>query len=206
MSSSSGKTGFTLTEVLVAVGVIFILAAIVVAATGPMREVARQGACASNLMQLHQAVLLYTHDYDDVEEFPSLGPMSGAVARSGAGVLERYVKDKEVYYCPDLPAAVRPMLATSYRWYPVPKDANPNPSPGESGMIAGQQREMERQGSSFPMWICDIHDEVYYQPRDGYVDDLFRQEYVIEISVAGKIYRGRRPYSRGTIIREFEHQ
>ena len=199
------RSGLTLVEVLVAVGIVVVLAGITVAVTGPVRENARQAECAQNLWQLHQAVLLYTEAYDSAAEIPGLDQLSGAVARSGAGVLKPYIKDENVLYCPDLPAAIKPKLATSYSWALMPSDAFPHPSPGERGILSKQMKQIEKLGTSIPMWVCEIHDEVYYQGQDSYVDDIFTQEYVVEISVAGKIFRGRQPSPRGTIIKAFEN-
>ncbi|MCS7225123.1 MAG: DUF1559 domain-containing protein [Armatimonadetes bacterium] len=62
------RSGFTLVEVLVVVGVIAALAAILFPVFSSARESARKAQCLSHLRQVSQAFLLYAQDAD--ESFP----------------------------------------------------------------------------------------------------------------------------------------
>lgn len=55
---------FTLTELLVAIGILALLAALLFPAFSRAREKARQAACTGNLRQLGLAVTQYMQDYD----------------------------------------------------------------------------------------------------------------------------------------------
>ncbi|HVL40211.1 MAG TPA: prepilin-type N-terminal cleavage/methylation domain-containing protein [Fimbriimonadaceae bacterium] len=194
------ENGITLVEVLVTVGVVSVLAAIVFVAGAPAREKARQSVCASQLRQLHAAVMMYSADVDAGEEIPGLGPFSCSVVRGGSKILTPYLKNRDVKFCPDLPSFLKPKIGSSYVWRPVPEDVIHNPLPGERGMLAEQRSLIEQIGQAFPMWICDIHDEVYYQPREAHIDLDLSQPFILEISVSGSVYAGRRPYRRSRIL------
>ena len=81
MQRVARSRGFTLIEVLLAVGAIMILAA-VVASLPPRgdREAKRRTSCQSNLLQVGLAFMQYTQDYD--EKYMPVA--AGAVARSVA--------------------------------------------------------------------------------------------------------------------------
>lgn len=114
---------FTLVELLIVLGIIALLAALVLAAAGPVRESARQRTCASNLHQLGLALAMYSNDYDGSESVPSqpmqywqLGlPRASAIP----AFIGSYVKDKQVLRCPDYHGIV-PIanLTTTYLWSP----------------------------------------------------------------------------------------
>src|ERR1051326_5407593 len=105
------REGFTLIELLVVIAIIAILAAILFPVFAQAREKARQATCTSNLKQLGNAMLMYIQDYD--ETFPFVPGSNQAVS---AGVdwgkdtwvyndvyvlLQPYVKNYKVFYCPD---------------------------------------------------------------------------------------------------------
>lgn len=197
MRERNGRKGFTLVEVLVVVGIVAALAGLSFAFSSPMREKARQTACSAQLRQLFVAVSLYSTDVDAGEEVPGLGSFSCAPARGPLTVLYPYAKSKGLFYCPGVPSALRSRMASSYVWMPVPPDLFKDPSAGDLGLMEEQRRRIEAMGQQFPMWLCTVHDEMYYQPKEVRMDPVFQKPYVLEVSVSGSLYAGRRPYLRG---------
>lgn len=61
------RPAFTLIEVLLVIAIMTLFAAIVVAASGPAREAARQDHCISNLHQFGLATTIYRSDWDGEE-------------------------------------------------------------------------------------------------------------------------------------------
>lgn len=65
----TGRSGFTLVELLVVVGIVTVLAAILFPVLAQARESARKTTCAANLRQIGTALVLYLADFD--EGFPN---------------------------------------------------------------------------------------------------------------------------------------
>lgn len=86
------RHGFTLVELLVAVTIIAVLAAILFPVFAKARDKARQAHCQSNLRQMTAAVLMYASDYDD--QTPS------ANFRADLILIQPYLKNQDVFRCP----------------------------------------------------------------------------------------------------------
>src|SRR4051812_15933434 len=81
---SRHQPGFTLVELLVAIGIVALLAAFVFPAFTSARESARMTVCASNLRQLNAALQLYAADNEGlVPPFQNVIGMSFGIAEPG---------------------------------------------------------------------------------------------------------------------------
>ena len=88
------RSGFTLIELLVVIAIIAILAAILFPVFARARAKANQASCLSNNKQIMVAFLSYVQDYDTL--FPStvVGGISWPL------LLNPYVKNYSIFYCP----------------------------------------------------------------------------------------------------------
>jgi prepilin-type N-terminal cleavage/methylation domain-containing protein len=146
MHTTNPRRGFTLIELLVVIAILAILAAILFPVFAEARDKARQTACLSNLRQIGTATMMYVQDHDDTYPpgpaailaaagdplgFAVPGPaetwenilvndgrrLVNFVDRSMATRLRPYVRNLEVYLCPDSPTEDDPRLARlSYFW------------------------------------------------------------------------------------------
>lgn len=195
--STKVEQGFTLVETLTVIAIISVLAGILFAVSAPSRESARQSVCAEQLHQVHTAVLLYSSDVGAGEELPGLGDLSD-VSRYGHNVLDGYLKNHDVLTCPDFPAELKGVLWSTYTWWPV--SLRSDASPAEEDMVRRQRDKMMQLGSAYPMWVCGIHDEIYFRPKSPGVNPLLVEPFIVEVSVGGSLFKGRRPYPGSNTI------
>ena len=145
---------FTLVELLLVLAIMALLAALLVAAAGAVRESARQRTCVSNLHQLGLALAMYSNDYDGHDPVPSQPMQYWQLGLPRASVLPAfigtYVKDKQVLRCPDYHGKI-PIanLTTTYLWSPD-ADMPAHPYYSFSEMVA-------RRGELTPLLSCDSH-------------------------------------------------
>jgi prepilin-type N-terminal cleavage/methylation domain-containing protein len=100
--------GFTLVELLVVIGIIAILIAVLLPALARAREQGKQVACASNLRQIGQAMLIYSQDH------------RGQLFPIDAGGPFALAPEDQVWYVYVLKAKPppRPELLDFYNWAP----------------------------------------------------------------------------------------
>lgn len=90
------KRAYTLIEIVVVLAIISILAALLFAALGRVRENGKQATCQSNLHQIYLALSQYVSDNDS--HFPNhMGLKSG---------LMLYTKNEQVFFCPSAPKPI----------------------------------------------------------------------------------------------------
>jgi len=99
-SQRPARGGFTLIELLVVIAIIALLAAILFPVFTRARERARQTSCMSNEKQLGIGLLQYTQDYDETYA-NGMVHWAGTSGEGWAGNIYPYVKNLDVYICPD---------------------------------------------------------------------------------------------------------
>lgn len=108
------QKGYTLTELLIVIAILSLLAALIFSAFFTARGKGREATCVSNLGQIGKAVLMYAQDYDDLLPFggspldlnvpemwpplPLFDPIK--TIRPLPEVLHPYLKDYAVWKCP----------------------------------------------------------------------------------------------------------
>lgn len=156
------RRAFTLIEITLVVAILCALLGLVLAASGPAREAARERRCVSNLHQIGLAIALYRTDYDGTDpthggrlRHAAMGLPSGEAA---SAALDRYIKSREVQKCPSFHDVGDPLR--SYEW-PVLLDEKLAPEQDLPGQAA-------RLGMDYPLVACLQHNgalDFAAQPR-----------------------------------------
>lgn len=89
---------FTLTELLIVIGIIGVLIAMLLPVFLQAREQGRRTTCQSNLRQIGTALNNYTQDYDGF--FPPVSVPGKDSAKDWAGILLPYAPARDVFRCP----------------------------------------------------------------------------------------------------------
>lgn len=196
------RKAITLTEVLVVVLIIAILAALVYPLFGRSREEARQAGCITDLKQIYTAVCAYAGDNDGVQSLATLSANTLS--------LHPYVKSKEIYFCPDFPKPFRAInIGSSYTWNFIHPASTDSRIPEEDRRLGDRQIQemaasLEKKGNNYALLTCFWHDELFYYPSEKKYDSALQGAMVIELRENGSVYRGRMPYPRGMTLKLFQ--
>jgi len=100
------RRGFTLSEMLIVMAIMALLAAMLFPAFSNSREMARRSVCSSNLRQIGMGLIQYTQDYD--ESFPN-NDNNDANGHwlSALEMLAPYIHSGQVFTCPSTSGAER---------------------------------------------------------------------------------------------------
>src|SRR5206468_1075903 len=104
-------------ELLVVIAIIAILAAILFPVFAQAREKARSASCISNLKQIGTASQMYIQDYDGTKVWCQIWNTSGQDGATFSGLLQPYVKNRQLFICPSNKRSRNPDPA-----YNVPDD------------------------------------------------------------------------------------
>lgn len=98
------RSGFTLMELLIVMGILFLLGVLTVGVMTSVRTRSKESVCISNLHQIGLGVRMYMEDYDAhpaVLGVPmSLYDLGLPPTDSNILFMDKYVGSRKVFYCP----------------------------------------------------------------------------------------------------------
>ncbi len=115
------RTAFTLTELLVAIAIIGILAALITTATSSSMGAARRASCMNNLRNIAGGLNMYVHTTTFRLPYCTMSPSNPPAGEENmpsiVETLNGYLDNKKVFHCPgDLSATYYTRDGTSYEW------------------------------------------------------------------------------------------
>lgn len=121
------RTAFTLVEVLVVFAILMLLAGLLFPVFAGARRAAKRVICLNNLRQLGMAFQLYLGDHD--AQYPNTGDTMLWMGRQWRSVIDPYVQNRKIYWCPADTTAPYKYDSTSYAYmqafYHRPEDMIP---------------------------------------------------------------------------------
>jgi prepilin-type processing-associated H-X9-DG protein len=115
------RAGFTLTETVVVVAMLMILAGMTFPVFAQVREKARQTSCAANLAQIGKAMYMYSQDWDGLTPpyaVKNLSPDLPLQNRLMLISLTPYARNAAIWRCPSDPISGQDRIGayTVHRW------------------------------------------------------------------------------------------
>lgn len=154
MKRRENPKGFTLVELLVAIAVIALLAALIFAVFFVARDKSRESVCLAQLRQIGQALKMYQSQWNE------LPPMLSAL-------YPQYVSDKRVFLCPNAQKASpgQPSgteLSTTYGYYyEVAQKVSKLPADGAPpGSRITWEEAYALRGEELPVVVCQLHGDL----------------------------------------------
>ncbi len=95
------SAGFTVTELVVVIGIIMILMSLIYPIAATMRLKAKKTQCGNNMTQLHEALTMYSIDNNRVyETYPVYLTNLFGITQDNGIVNGAYINDDRVFICP----------------------------------------------------------------------------------------------------------
>ncbi len=117
------KTGFTLVELIVVIGIMALLMGIIISATQSLRRGNRVSTCSFQLQQISNALKAYHFDYGSVPpRYPGYpGPFNAAAPVAGPGLVALweagYLGNRRALHCPSDKLCTEPSNTDYYLSY-----------------------------------------------------------------------------------------
>lgn len=186
------EKGFSLIEIVSAIAILAVLAALLFPVFVNAKERGHQARCISRLRQIYSALQMYSADN------PSFEPVHANVAfpdsaMSDPRCLIPYLGSAEMLYCPETPECAKARIASTYVWTAMP--------PRDSPLYATALRQMDvwfsEPNSGFPLVHCLVHDELHFYPAERSFSEALNSPFVIRLQVDGSVKMGRFQIVRG---------
>ena len=175
-SRGEGKTGFTLTELLVLMGIAAVLMALTFPAVKSINEGNYTTTCSTQLQQIAQALKVYHLDYKAVPA-AYLDPTDPQTTPAGPGLdalwRAEYLGDRKTLHCPrdfDHPDTAQLAYYQSYTGRDEAAKTDEQEPPGHYGPFI-QHKYLSTRGLTFEDWQAYLEDP----ENNPYGGDYYRQ-------------------------------
>lgn len=189
------RRGFGLLEIVIVIAIVAIVSSLVFAGGQDAREKARQESCRTRLRGIDTAMRLYDNDHDAYTL--DAGGQTYPIIPSPL-ILLPYLKSVESLHCPDRTDRMRHRFLSTYEFRNMIRPWDSPADPATRDVL----EQIRQRGAEAPLVICQIHNEIYYVPREGNVAPVYTKPFVIELRANGTIFRGRMPYLRNTFFNQ----
>jgi len=189
------KRGFTFVEVLTVLAATGVVSGTLYSMTRSSREAAREGTCMGHMHTIYQALVEYSADWQGPEQMPGMGEIKFVGTPQA---LLKYVPDKNVFYCPNTPKAMRRLAWSSYQlnFLKVRKDG----SDEIKKYYEWWKTQLRTLGSKAPLVICNTHDETYWAPAEENIDPDLAKPFQIHLDLDGAVEAKRFNVRRYTTV------
>lgn len=186
------RLGITFVEILVVVGILMLVAGILIVVMPSAKVSANVTACKANLRQIDMAMQMYMADHDGYRkvhpnvDYPADGlrnPLNWTT----------YMNSDDLRYCPATPDCAKSKLFSTYIVSLLPTE--------DSSLYNVAVPQMNNwfgaDDSIYPLIHCQVHDEIYYYPRERHLAEEYNPPFIVWMTKDGAIKSGRFPLHRG---------
>ncbi|MBS1723706.1 MAG: type II secretion system protein [Armatimonadetes bacterium] len=189
---------FTLTEVIIAIGILVTLVALLYPALTSAKEKGIEASCASRLRQIRVALMLYGEDYPGYKRVSPTVDVPWQPMWLCQVLLPYLGNDKMALHCPAAPPCAVKYWESTYEWSALGLNTN-----GDPRYLKWQEeldRRYEDANHPYPLVKCVNHDEVFYYPSERHLAQEFNPPFVIRLYEAGNVKAGRMQMGRGFLF------
>lgn len=188
------KKGFTLTEVIVVIGIILVLSAIGFSLSAPLRIKALEAKSASQMRTIYQGVMLYSADTGSEGAIPGIDNVPIGFG-NWPYVVQLYGVRRDDFFSPLEPRSANPNQFSTYM-LPIVGLTSVILKPEEHGFLTPELDRLKLLGSRYPMMIETNFDFHYYWPAEKNSDPFMLRRHEIWLSLDGSSSTKRVPGNR----------
>jgi prepilin-type N-terminal cleavage/methylation domain-containing protein len=190
------KKGFTLTEVVVVIGIILVLSAIGFSLAAPIRIKALESKSASQMKTIYQGVMLYSADTGSEGAIPGIDNIPIGFG-NWPYVVQPYGVRREDFFSPLEPRSENPNQFSTYM-LPIVGLTSVILKPEEYGFLTPELDRFKVLGSRYPIMIDTNFDFHHYWPSERDSDPFMLRRYEMWLSLSGSVSSVRVPGIRNS--------
>jgi prepilin-type N-terminal cleavage/methylation domain-containing protein len=188
------RKGFTLTEVVVVIGIILVLSAIGFSLSAPLRIKALESKSASQMKTIYQGVMLYSADTGSFDEIPGTGQIPLGFGASPYVILPYGVRHED-FFSPVTPIEQHRHYVSTF-YLPYTNLAIAYLRGNREDQLAESLLTLKKEGDAFPILMDWNFDAIFYWPREQDQDPYMQRVHEIRLMLNGAVKVHRVPGKR----------